>query len=104
MKDNFISVKDKKLRNWSMYYKYVYMITINFFTENSAGYITSWVLKSVEEEYTGSSVEDFIDILNTLKEKHNVETRNDSSKDIILIYIDNIEKIISQLQNKVKER
>lgn len=93
MKENFISVKDKKLRNWSMYYKYVYMLTINFFTENSAGYITSWVLKSVEEEYTGSSVEDFIDTLNTLKEKHNVETRNTSSKDIIIIYIDNIEKI-----------
>lgn len=93
MKENFISVKDKKLRNWSMYYKYVYMLTINFFTENSAGYMTSWVLKSVEEEYTGSSVEEFIDTLNTLKEKHNVETRNASSKDIILIYIDNIAKI-----------
>ena len=93
MKQNFISVKDKKLRNWSMYYKYVYMLTINFFTENSAGYMTGWVLKSVKEEYTGSSVEEFIDTLNILKEKYNIETRNASSKDIILIYIDNIAKI-----------
>lgn len=93
MKENFISVKDKKLRNWSMYYKYVYMLTINFFTENSAGYMTSWVLKSIQEEYTGNSVEDFIDTLNTLRNKYNLEVRNISSKDIILIYIDNIAKI-----------
>lgn len=92
-KDGFIAVKDKKLRNWSMYYKHVFMLTIDFFTENSAGYMTGWVLKSVEEEYTGSSVEDFISTLDMLKEKYSLETRSNNSRDIILIYIDNILKV-----------
>lgn len=93
MKKDFISVKDKEYRNWSMYYKYVYILTINFFSYDSAGYITGWTLESTQEKYEGKNQTDFIETLNTIKQKLKLCVRNSKSRDLVVIYIDNVTKI-----------
>ena len=44
---NFISTKNKKLHNWSMYYKTVFMMTIKFVSDKvaSKGYLTVWYIE-----------------------------------------------------------
>ena len=103
MKKDFISVKDKKLRNWSYYYKNIFMLTIKFFSYNSAGYMTGWVLESINEKYDGKTQKEFIELLQKLQNDYNLETRAYNSKDIILIYIDNIMKIKGFFKDYITE-
>ena len=44
---NFVSTKNKKMRNWTMYYKDVFMMTIKFVSNKVArkGYLTGWYIE-----------------------------------------------------------
>lgn len=74
----------------------IFALEIDFFTEESldAGFLTSWRLYDADGLFgAGESVEDFIHTLQNIVDFYKLEIYNDFSKDAVLIYIDNVEKI-----------
>lgn len=74
----------------------VFVLELNFFTEESveAGFLTGWQLYDANGLFkSGETVEDFIYTLQNLVDFYKLEVYNKFSKDSILIYVDNVEKI-----------
>lgn len=74
----------------------IFALEIDFFTEDSldAGFLTSWRLYDANGLFgAGENVEDFIRTLQNLVDFYKLEIYNDFSKDAVLIYIDNVEKL-----------
>ena len=92
-KNDFLDVIDKSKMNHSKYLKNIYVLDIDFFTYEKAGYIKSWTLKSVNDEYKGNSYEEFLSVLNYIKYKYDLKVYSKYSKDLIMIYIDELDKI-----------
>ena len=92
----FISTKNKKLRNWTMYYKTVFMMKIDFTSDQVArkGYLTNW---SIEDKYgillSGSNRESFFNATKDLINMYGLERMTDLSAKKIVIYIDRLDKI-----------
>ena len=87
------SVGDKHHKN---FVNNVFALELNFFTEESveAGFLTSWQLYDANGLFkSGETVEDFIYTLQNLVDFYKLEIYNKFSKDSILIYVDNVEKI-----------
>ena len=92
----FISTKNKKLRNWTMYYKTVFMMKIDFTSDQVArkGYLINW---SIEDKYgillSGSNRESFFNATKDLINMYGLERMTDLSAKKIVIYIDRLDKI-----------
>lgn len=92
----FISTKNKKLRNWTMYYKTVFMMKIDFNSDQVArkGYLVNW---SIEDKYgillSGSNRESFFNATKDLINMYGLERMTDLSAKKIVIYIDRLDKI-----------
>lgn len=74
----------------------VFVLEIDFFTEEKfdAGFLTGWRLYDSDGLFgAGDSVESFISMLQCLVDFYKLEIYNNFSKDSILIYIDNPEKV-----------
>lgn len=93
---SFISTKNKKLRNWTMYYKTVFMMKIDFNSDQVArkGYLVNW---SIEDKYgillSGSNRESFFNATKDLINMYGLERMTDLSAKKIVIYIDRLDKI-----------
>lgn len=90
---SFIDVVDKKMSNHSKYLKSIYAVEINFISVGKAGYITHWKLKSKDESYEGVDGVDFILTLLDISAKYGLEVRTEHSRDLIVIYVDKVDKI-----------
>lgn len=74
----------------------IFALEIDFFTEESldAGFLTGWKLYDKNGIFgAGDSVESFIHMLQCLVDFYHLEVYNSFSKDSVLIYIDNPEKV-----------
>lgn len=91
-KQGFISVKDKKVRHWSKYYQYVYLLSIDFESFENHGELRGWTLSSTQETYSGTTKEYFFEVLQELKKKLDLHYTG-SSDDIVVIYIDKVAKV-----------
>lgn len=89
-KDGKVHVKDKTMHGHSYYCKDFYVLCIDVLD----GYkFNGWTLESKCHSYNGNTIDELIEILNCLKSKYNLEVYNESSKDILIIYIDELNKI-----------
>ena len=92
----FISTKNKKLHNWTMYYKTVFMMKIGFNSDQVArkGYLVNW---SIEDKYgmlmSGYNRESFFNATKDLINMYGLERMTDLSAKKIVIYIDRLDKI-----------
>lgn len=95
-----IKVKDKKMCNWSNYVTDGWAITLDTFTYEQAGYLKSWTLVSVREnlELHGETINDLILQLQNIKASYNLQSAP-HSKDILVIYTDNIAKLYAFMHN-----
>ena len=91
-KEGFISVKDKKLRHWSKYYQYVYVLNIDFESFYNHGKLRGWTLSSTQETYTGNTKEYFFEVLQEIKKKLDLQYTGNSD-DVVVIYIDKLSKV-----------
>ena len=83
-------------KNHKNFVNTVFVLELNFFTEESveAGFLTGWQLYDANGIFkSGETVEDFIYTLQNLVDFYKLEVYNNFSKDSILIYVDNVEKI-----------
>ena len=74
----------------------IFSLEIDFFTEESleAGFLTGWRLYDSDGLFkSGDTVEDFIYTLQNLVDFYKLEVYNKFSKDSVLIYIDDPEKV-----------
>lgn len=84
----------------------IFSLEIDFFTEEKldAGFLTGWRLYNSDGLFgAGDSVESFISMLQCLVDFHKLEIYNNFSKDSILIYIDNPDKIYGFFLNYVTD-
>lgn len=90
MREDKIHVLDKAKNNHSYYCKSFYILEI--MVKN--GYkFNGWSLNIANNIYTGDNRESLITKLLELKTVHNLEVYNKQSKDILIIYIDELAKI-----------
>ena len=83
-------------KNHKNFVNTVFALELNFFTEESveAGFLTGWQLYDANGLFkSGETVEDFIYTIQNLVDFYKLEVYNNFSKDSILIYVDNVEKI-----------
>lgn len=83
-------------KNHKNFVNTVFALEIDFFTEESleAGFLTGWRLYDVNGLFkSGETVEDFIYTLQNIVDFYKLEVYNKFSKDSVLIYVDNVEKI-----------
>ena len=93
---NFISTKNKKLHNWSMYYKTVFMMKIKFVSDKVArkGYLTDWSIEDKHGELmSGCDRESFFNATKDLINMYGLERMTNLSAKKIVIYIDRLDKI-----------
>lgn len=97
-KEDKIHVKDKAAHNHSYYCKDSYVLNIDVLN----GYkFNGWTLGSKNYNYTGTTINELINQLNLLKTEYNLEVYNESSKDILIIYIDELNKIRGYFNNLI---
>ena len=88
--------------NFNMYMHKVFSMSIDFFCVEDAGFMTGWTLYSSDgHTIKGNTVEDFIECLDDLKKRYNLEVHSDSCRDCILIYIDEPQKILGFFRDYV---
>ena len=83
-------------KNHKNFVNTIFALEIDFFTEESveAGFLTGWQLYDANGLFkSGETIEDFIYTLQNLVDFYKLEVYNNFSKDSILIYVDNVEKI-----------
>ena len=97
-KEDKIHVKDKAKYNHSYYCKDFYVLDIE--VVNGCKF-NSWTLSSKTHNYNGNTIDELIEILNCLKANHNLDVYNDTSKDILIIYIDELNKIRGYFNNLI---
>ena len=102
----FLSTKNKKLRNWTMYYKTIFMMNINFNSDQVAerGYLTSWNISSINGiVWSGHTPSDLYDSLRDAINVYGLERMTDLSKKVILIYVDRLDKIRGFFRDAITE-
>lgn len=89
-----IKVQDRGNKNWTYYQTEGWGMTIDFENDpyNSCGYFKEGKLRNNNKEHTFSNVEDLIDFFKYLKQSYPLVTRNVHSKDVLVIYTDNLRK------------
>lgn len=76
---------------------------LNSFTYDKMGFISDWTFIFDDETYTGTDIEDFIVLLTTIKMNYDVKYKSDRSRDMLIIYTDNLYKIYGFLHNYDKD-
>ena len=81
-------------------------LTIKHINGEQSGYMLSWELVVDGRVFTGSTVDEFIRILNGFKRKYKLKTYSNYKKDKVIIYTDNLRKFYGffykYLQTKFK--
>lgn len=95
-----IKCQDKKKCNWSNYVTEGWGLVLDTFTYDDAGYIKTWTLCSSEgEEYSGTTIPDLLAVIKNLKSSYGLITKDKHTKDILVIYTDDITKLYWFLKN-----
>lgn len=91
---------DKKKGNWSNYVDEGWGLILDTFTYDDAGYIKSWTLcSSIGEEYNGETIPDLLAILQNIKSSYRLKRETEFTKDILVIYTDDLNKLYWFLKN-----
>ena len=98
-KNDKIHTKCKKMCNHEYIIKTPSAIVIDSFTENNAGYIKKWVLKTPYNMEEGTTITELINLFDKIKNELNLEIRSEYNKDTIIIYTDNLAKCYGFLHN-----
>lgn len=92
---------------WTEYIEDGYGLTIDATYENDKGTITSWELsKAPDVTYHGSTKDEFLELLDELIHTLNLKKYEDKKckKDLVVIYTDNIEKILGFFTSELTDR
>lgn len=93
MKDSKLCVKERGLHNYSYYVTDGVGLTIDSITKDGAGYITGWSLSVRNTRYKGTDLQTLLDAFKELRKVYDLKNRSDYSKDILVIFTDNIKKV-----------
>ena len=74
-------------------------LVIDSFTQNNAGYIKKWVIKTPLNTKIGNNIEELINFFDEITKELNLEIRSEYNRDTIIIYTDNVAKCYGFLQN-----
>lgn len=99
-----LHVIDRGTNIHSYYVTEGWALKINSFTYARKGFILDWTLASPNEVFKGTTQKELFDILKNLKEKYQLKVRNKFSKDILVIYTDNILKAQGFLQRIITDQ
>lgn len=95
-----IKCQDKKKCNWSNYVEEGWGLTIDSFKYGNAGYISSWTLCSSNGlKYTGETTEGLLNTFRLLIRDYDLKVEDSHTKDILVIYTDDINKAYWFLYN-----
>lgn len=99
-----INIQDKKFRNWTNYVTDGWGLTLDTFTYDEAGYVKEWMLCNDKgATFRGETIPELINTLALLKNEYNLKTREckgeASSKDLLVIYTDNLNKLYRFIKN-----
>lgn len=91
-------------RNFNMYMTQVFSLDLTIISIEDGGYLKEWVMYDEDGEYVrGKGVSDFINLLHLLKIKYNLEVHSKSCRDKIIIYVDNVMKIMGFFKNQITD-
>lgn len=88
-----LCVKERGLHNYTYYVTDGVGITIDSITKDGAGYITGWSLSVRNTRYKGTDLASLLDAFRELRGIYELKNHGDSSKDILVIFTDNIKKV-----------
>ena len=91
-------------RNFNQYMTKVFSLDLNIISVGDGGYLKEWVMYDEDGEYVrGKGVSDFVNLLHLLKIKYNLEVHSVSCRDKIIIYLDNVMKIMGFFKNQITD-
>ena len=94
-------------QRWTEYVEDGYGLTIDATYEDEKGIITNWELsKAPDVTYRGHTKEEFLDLLDELIHTLHLKTYEDKKfkKDLVVIYTDNLEKILGFFTSYLTDR
>ena len=97
-------MKQHTLRKKLFNHEYIVTVGVGVifdtFTYNKAGYMNSFELTIHNEEtYKGYTVEEFLGVLDKLKEKYELIKKSEFVKDTLIIYTNDLQKVLGFLMN-----
>lgn len=98
-----VCVKERGMHNYSYYCTEGIGLTIDVMTNNYAGYITGWSLSTKDNDYSGTTRQELLDTLRMLCKHFDIKRRDENSKDILLIFTDNLNKVIGFFEHLITD-
>lgn len=74
-------------------------LVIDSFTNNNAGYVNKWLLKTPYGMEEGTTIEELVALFDKIKNELKLEVRSEYNKDTIIIYTDELAKCYGFLHN-----
>lgn len=94
-----IHVLDKKQCNHDYYNLTGVGLNIDSITIGKEGYVKGWQLATIREEISGDTIDELVEKLKCIKEQLNLEKHSDYNKDILCVYVNNLDKAYGFLHN-----
>lgn len=92
-REGFVATENKKLRNWTMYYRKIGMLSLDIETIENAGYIIGYDLKCFDTTLVGPSIHTLKNHLSFIIKNLGLHQITKSSKEVFVIYVDKLDKI-----------
>lgn len=90
--------------NFNQYMTQVFSLDMTIISVGDGGYLKEWVLYDEDGEYVrGRGVNDFVNLLHLLRLRYNLEIHSDSCRDKIIIYVDNVMKIMGFFKSHITD-
>lgn len=91
-------------RKWHIYNETGYGLTIASHQVGTTGYVDGWELATPDHLLVGSDIDSLVDVLASLIVKYDCKSYGKATKDLIVIYTDNIEKVCGFLSEYITDR
>lgn len=102
-REGFTATKNKKMRNWTMYYNKVLLLKLAIKTVNNAGYVLGYKLQFVDKIMTGLTVQSLKKDLQNLIKDLGLQKMTDLSKEAVILYIDKLDKIRGFFKDEITD-
>lgn len=90
--------------NFNQYMTQVFSLDMTIISVGAGGYLKEWVLYDEDGEYVrGKGVSDFVNLLHLLRLRYNLEIHSDACRDKIIIYVDNVMKIMGFFNSQITD-
>lgn len=98
-----MKVHDKKYHNYSNYIDEIFSLNIDSFSYQNAGFVRKVTLCDKTEFWEGDTIEELIKIFEAIIKWYDLKEYTKNSKDVLLVYTDNLVKAKGFLQPYITE-